>query len=135
MINMDANEKEFDKLPIVGDLKIAGGVRGTRKKAEEAWLREVKNYEFHNVEQPGNSLTFTYGDTKNSMRFVLHHGAKVRLPRHVAMHCESIGRPIYEMDGYQGDKRGEMMVVQNNKRLIGRAPRFMLREQFEAPKL
>lgn len=131
MYNMPHKEEDFGRLPIVGDLRSGASPRQKRTEKEEKWLREVKSYEFLNVESPGIPVDFTYGDTKNSMKFHIEHGQVVRLPRHIAQHMESLGRPIYEMDDSKlRAKDGQQGVAYNMKKLIGRAPRFMLREKF-----
>lgn len=90
---------------------------------EEKWLREVKTYEFMNLEEPGVINKFTYGNSKNKHTFTLFHGGKYKLPRFIARHIESKSTPIWK---WRPDGTGAM-----NKQLESRKPRFQMRELYE----
>jgi len=119
-----ANSKEMDlkkmeKLPIIDPSN--PGKKFNEK--EEKWLREVKTYEFTNLEQSGLMLSFPYGSTKNKMQFTFFHGGKYKLPRFIANHVNSRGTPNW---GWKPDGMGSMV-----KHLSGRKNRFQLQEAFE----
>lgn len=108
------SKSEFDALPI-------GGAK-PRNEKEEKHLKEIATYEFHNLEEPGLSITFPYGNTRNKMNFTLQHGQTYSVPRHVARHVESCGKPIWD---YRPDGQGRMV-----KQKIGYNSRFQMRETF-----
>lgn len=87
---------------------------------EEKFLREEATYEFYNLEQPGLSVKFPYGNTKYPVKITLFHGGRYVLPRHIAMHVESKGPPIYE---WRPNGNGQM-----EKKLVGKKPRFQMRQ-------
>lgn len=105
---------KFESLPICG--------RQPESEAEEKYLREVVKYEFYNLEQPGVCQQFSYGSATNHQKFVLFHGQRHELPRHVANWVESRGLPIWKWipDGEGGMKKEKK----------GYSPRFSMRVVF-----
>jgi len=89
---------------------------------EEKHLKEMSVYEFVNTEEPGVLQEFSYGNTRNNMKFVLMHGGKYLLSRFVAQHINSRGTPIW-------DRRPNGM-GQMEKTNAGSKPRFYLRESY-----
>ena len=63
-------------LPIVGNLP--------KDEKEEKFLREICEYEFYNLEEPGTPVTFPYGATTHQHTFTFIHGGKYRVPRCIA---------------------------------------------------
>lgn len=115
----DLDPKKMEKLPIL-NLK-SPSHKITEK--EEKYLRELVEYEFMNIEEPGLMQKFTYGNTKNKMTFTFFHGGKYRVPRFIAKHLESKSTPIWK---WRPDGSGSLI-----KELTGRNPRFQMREVFE----
>ncbi len=109
-----ATEKDFAKLPIVGI--------NPKSEKEEKFLREICEFEFYNLESTGLSVTFPYGNTNVREDFMLLHGGRYKIPRHIARHVESRSTPRYE---WQPDGTGKMI----SKR-IGDKPRFQMRQIF-----
>lgn len=107
----DLNTVELEKLPMVGRRPI--------NEKEEKYLKEIGEYEFYNLEEPGLSLKFSYGDTRRKYNFQFFHGGKYKIPRHVAMHLESRCTPIWQ---WRPDGTGSM-----NKQQVGTKPRFQMR--------
>lgn len=107
-------DKNLDTLPIID--------RKPKSDKEEKFLREVNEYEFSNLEEPGISQSFTYGTTRNKQRFVFFHGQKYWLPRFIANHVESKSTPImtHKPNGF-----GKMNLVEN-----GRKHRFRMSPVF-----
>ena len=108
--------EKYINLPIVGDQP--------KSEKEEAFLREVCEYEFMNLEEPGLSIKFCYGNAKNKENFTFFHGAKYKLPRFMARHMENCTKPIWK---WRPDGTGRM-----NKQKIGNDPRFQMRQTFAA---
>lgn len=108
------DEKKLMELPIVGKLPV--------NEKEEKYLKEIAEYEFYNVEEPGHETTFSYGDTKNNMTFVLRHGQKQKVPRHVARHIENCSTPIYN---WKPNGQGQILKVRT-----GTKSRFQMRPVF-----
>lgn len=92
------------------------------KARKAAWLEEVRNYEFLNLEQPGLMQKFPYGTTKNHKVYTLFHGGTYPLPRKVAMHLESCRVPLWK---WTPDGQGKMV-----KTSAGSQPRFQCREVY-----
>ncbi|MDX1532804.1 MAG: hypothetical protein R3230_01205 [Nitrosopumilaceae archaeon] len=119
--NMDdqkINPDRFKKLPIID-------VNNPSKKyseKEEKFLREVVNYEFSNIEEPGVMVKFSYGCRGAMERFTLFHGNQYKLPRFIARHIESRGVPLWKWMP-SGDGRLA-------KQPAGRKPRFQMREVY-----
>ena len=130
MIVNEQNEKNFAKLPIIFGLITGYGGKKTPK--EEEWLKEVGTYQFSNVEHTGHPVSFIYGDTKYKMKFNLEHGQTYRLPRHVVQHLESMGRSIYKHNTPTDVMRnGEPMSPNKLCHIVGKSPRFILRQMFD----
>lgn len=106
--------EDLQKLPIIG-------ITPANEK-EEAFLREICEFEFVNVEEPGLSQQFPYGNTKKYHRFFLMHGGRYKLPRFIARWIESRSTPIWD---YRPDGKGGL-----KKTLIGRNPRFQMRQVY-----
>jgi len=107
-------EERIAKLPIVGNQP--------SNEKEEKYLREVCEFEFYNLEEPGLSHRFPYGDTRHQHTFTLYHGEKYRLPRFIARHLESKGTPIWD---WRPDGTGRM-----SKKKVGVKPRFRMSQSF-----
>lgn len=108
--------KKMKKLPIIN--RNEPSKKYTEK--EENYLREICNYEFMNLEEPGLRHKFSYGTVKNKQTFTLFHGGKYALPRFIARHIESCAKPNWK---YRPDGMGSMQKV-----LEGWIPRFQMRE-------
>ena len=108
------NVESLSKLPIVG--------RQPESEKEENFLREISEFEFNNLEEPGVVHKFPYGNAKRSHNFTLFHGGKYKLPRFIARHLESCETPIWE---WRPDGTGRL-----NKQKIGTKPRFQMRQVF-----
>lgn len=107
-------EEFLSKLPILGPQP--------KNEKEEKFLREICEFEFYNLEEPGLPHTFSYGSTRNQHVFDLYHGEKYKLPRFVARHVESKGTPIWD---WRPDGTGRMA-----KKLVGKKPRFRMGQTF-----
>ena len=103
-------------LPIVG--------KQPASTREEEFLKEVCEFEFMNIKEPGVMHTFSYGNTKRSHNFKFMHGATYKVPRFIARHLESCCTPIYE---WRPDGMGRM-----TKRYTGNDPRFQMRQVYNA---
>ena len=112
--NMDNSEEHLASLPIVGKVP--------KNEKEEKYLKEICEFEFYNLEEPGMSIKFPYGGTRKHHNFLFFHGGKYRLPRHVARHIESRSTPIYD---WRPNGTGKMV-----KQLVGEKPRFQMRHVF-----
>jgi len=108
-------EKEMQKLPIVG--------RQPKNEKEENFLREIGEYEFQNLEEPGVSCRWSYGNAKSTQVFTFFHGGKYRVPRFIARHLESCSTPIWK---WKPDGLGGL-----HKEQLGTKPRFQMRQTFE----
>ncbi|HNC88737.1 MAG TPA: hypothetical protein PL000_07285 [Anaerolineales bacterium] len=117
VLNESMSNEALNALPIV---PIDG--RQPANEKEEKYLREIGVYEFQNLEDPGLQITFPYGGTKKSQKFILMHGGRYKLPRHVANWIESRGEPIYK---WKPNGEGRMESTYS-----GRKPRFSLRPVF-----
>jgi len=118
MIPKLSPEKELDKikaLPIVG--------AQPESEKEEKFLREICEFEFQNLEEPGLMNKFPYGGTKKSHVFNLFHGQKYTLPRFIARHVESCATPLWD---WRPNGMGQM-----EKRYLGSKPRFQMRQTFK----
>ncbi len=101
-------------LPIIG--------KQPSSEKEEKYLREVCEFEFYNLEEPGLAVKFPYGSTRNSHNFTFYHGGKYRVPRHVARHVESCATPLWD---WRPDGTGKMA-----KQRVGEKSRFQMRHVF-----
>jgi len=107
-------EADLDLLPIVGPQP--------ESEKEEEYLKEMCEYEFFNLEEPGLSLTFPYGNSRFKKNFKFFHGGTYLVPRHVARHVESRATPMWD---YRPDGAGRMQ-----KQKIGTKSRFQMRQKF-----
>jgi len=112
--NRHKSLEEIAKLPIVG--------QQPANEKEEKYLREIVEYEFYNLEEPGVPHTFSYGNTRNKHTFEFLHGGKYKIPRFIARHVESRSEPIWK---YRPDGHGSIQ-----KQEIGRKPRFRMSQTF-----
>ena len=112
--NQDALMKNLQKLPIIG--------KQPKSEKEEAFLREVCEFEFMNIEEAGLSHRFPYGNAKRNHNFTLFHGGKYTLPRFIAQWIESRNTPIWD---WRPNGEGGM-----TKKLIGNNSRFQMRQVF-----
>ena len=103
-------------LPIVG--------RQPKTEKEEDYLREICEFEFINLKEPGVMHRFSYGNTKKNKRFTFFHGGSYRVPRFLARHVESCSTPLYE---WRPDGTGRLI-----KKPTGNDPRFQIRQVFSA---
>lgn len=108
------NIEKIKNLPIVGS--------PPQSVKEEKFLREVCEFEFNNIEEPGLSQQFTVGNTKNKFSFTLLHGGKYHLPRFIARHLENCTTPRWE---WKPDGTGRLI-----KNLVGTTPRFQMKQTF-----
>jgi len=106
--------QDLSKLPIIGEQP--------KSEKEDKFLREIVEYEFYNLEEPGLTHRFSYGDTRNSHTFEFWHGAKYPVPRFVARFLESKGTPIWK---WRPDGTGSM-----HKEEMGKKPRFRMSQSF-----
>lgn len=106
--------EDMQKLPIIGSQP--------KSEKEEKFLREICEYEFYNLKEPGVSVRFPYGDSKNHHVFTLFHGGKYKVPRFLANYIESRSTPIWE---WRPNGIGGL-----EKKLIGHDPRFQMRQVF-----
>ena len=113
------DERKLGLLPIIDP---ANPSKNFTEKEEKFW-REIKSYEFVNIEEPGVFHKFSYGNAKNKVYFSLIPGQKYRLPRFIARHIDSRSTPIW---GYKPDGLGSL-----EKYLKGTKSRFQMRETFE----
>lgn len=104
------------KLPII-DME-----RGDRKytEKEEKWLREDVKCEFINSKDPGQMVSFTYGDSKNKHKFIFFHSGQYILPRFIKNYVDNKAKPIWKNkpDGDGGIAKAE----------VGKDHRFSMRE-------
>lgn len=106
--------EDLQKLPII--------IKKPANEKEEKFLREICEFEFMNIEEPGLSHKFPYGDAKNSHTFTMFHGGKYKFPRFLAQWIESRNTPIWD---WRPNGEGGM-----EKKLIGHKPRFQMRQVF-----
>ena len=104
------------------DLPIVDPMNAGKKysEKEEKWLRDLVSCEFMNLEEPGLSMTFVYGTTKQKQKFVFLHGGKYIVPRFIQKHIESKSTPIWKWR-----PSGDGVLA---KQKMGQNPRFALRE-------
>jgi hypothetical protein len=75
--------------------------------------------EFYNLENPGLTIKFAYGSTKNKKIYTLFHGGKYKLPRSVVKHISTRQMPLWN---YTSDGTGRL-----RKNLLGYKSRFECR--------
>ena len=121
---MEQAHKERPNLVKLQKLPIIDPNDPTRKftEKEEKHLRELVDYEFMNLEEPGLSQTFPYGNSGNKHTFTFQHGGRYTVPRFIARHLESKSTPMW---GWKPDGSGRM-----EKTLKGRKSRFQMREVY-----
>lgn len=107
-------DNDWDKIPIIEN----------KPKADKEikYMREMIQCEFSNLEEPGLSIKFVYGDTRNSKKIQLFHGGKYRVPRFIQRHIESKTTPIW---AWRPDGQGGMQ-----KSMTGSKSRFQMREVY-----
>lgn len=122
---MEAVLDESTKLKKMVELPIIDAANPSKKysEKEEKWLREVKTYEFINIDDNHVVQKFPYGSTRNNMTFTFMHGGRYRLPRFVARFVDSRATPIWK---WRPDGTGRIV-----KKLEGYKPRFQMREVYE----
>ena len=113
-MNKKISEKQLAELPIRG--------KQPESEKEKAFLKEMCEYEFYNLEEAGLSMKFPYGNTRNYHNFIFFHGAKYRLPRFIARHIESCSTPIWE---WRPNGTGSM-----EKKQVGNKPRFRMSQVY-----
>lgn len=108
------SEEKMAALPILG--------KPPESPKEEKYLREICEYEFYNLEEPGLTHRFSCGSTVNQMSFTLFHSGKYRVPRFIARHIESRSTPLWD---WRPDGSGRMA-----KKQVGTKPRFRMSVTF-----
>lgn len=98
-------------------------VHKSKEDKKKEWLNEEVLIEFFNLEEPGIILKFDYGPTNNTKKYVMVHGAKMKLKREIVNHIESRQTPIWT---YKPNGQGQM-----EKALKGYKSRFQCRQVFE----
>jgi hypothetical protein len=116
----DVKGSEKSSLEFLASLPILGPQPKSEK--EEKYLREVCEFEFLNLEEPGVYQKFSYGSTKKHKTITLFHGTTYKLPRFIARHLENCATPMYE---WKPDGTGRMV-----KQYVGRKPRFQMRQSY-----
>ena len=89
---------------------------------EKEWLNEEVTVEFMNLEEPGLLQKFCYGSTKNPKTYILFHGGKYKLPRHLVNHINTREVPNWK---WVPDGTGTL-----NKQMVSKTPRFQCREVY-----
>lgn len=89
---------------------------------EQEWLNEEVEFEFFNIEEPGSSLTFSYGPANNIKTYTLRHGDRYKYARRLINHVESKGPSNWVS---RPDGRGGNMIVRE-----GNFPRFQCKIVF-----
>lgn len=112
--SIEDNIEHIKRLPITGEQP--------KTEREEAFLREVCEFEFNNLEEPGLSHKWVMGNTKNNFTFHFFHGGKYRVPRFVARHLEECTTPLWK---WLPDGTGRM-----DKKLVGTKSRFQMKQTF-----
>ncbi len=116
----ETQAKVTDKF--LSSLAIQGQQPETEK--EENFLREMGEYEFYNLEEPGLSIKFPYGSTRQKHTFNFFHGAKYRVPRFLAQYLETRSTPIWD---WRPDPEGTGKMT---KQRMGDKPRFQMRQVY-----
>jgi len=92
----------------------------TKSEKGKKILEEEREFEFYNLEEPGMTVRFVFGSTKNMKKYCFWHGQKYTLPVSVADHVESRELPIWN---WRPDGLGGLQ-----KELSGWKSRFQMRE-------
>ncbi len=98
--------------------------RSPSNEKEEKFMREICEFEFYNLEEPGLSVKFPYGSTRNKHTFNFFHGAKYRVPRFLAQYLETRSTPIWD---WRPDPEGTGRMT---KQRMGDKPRFQMRQVY-----
>ncbi len=117
---MSVQKIDTKSLDAIRELPITG--QQPRDEQEEKFLREVCDFEFINLEEPGVMHKFPYGSTRKSHTFNLMHGGTYKLPRFIARHIESCSTPIWE---WRPNGLGGL-----EKKFLGTKPRFQMRQVY-----
>lgn len=117
---MSLAKEENRSIEYIRSLPIVGPQPKSDK--EEEFLREVCEYEFINLKEPGVSHKFPYGSTRQYSTFTFFHGGKYKVPRFIARHIESCSTPMYE---WRPDGMGRL-----TKKYTGNDPRFQMRQTY-----
>lgn len=104
----------LDTLPLYGEMF-------SRSKRGESYLRGYAVYLFTNVEHPGKNIHFILGSPTQSVEIILKAGELHHLPRHVALHVNSLQSRKY-------DKALIHCEEQHLPPPLSRTPRFSLME-------
>jgi hypothetical protein len=123
---MQVETKPVDKIDTMKMLRlpIIDPTNPAKKHSEkeEKHLRELVDYEFMNLEEPGLMHSFSYGCSGNWMKFVFMHGGKYKVPRFIARHIDSRSTPMWS---WRPNGLGGMQ-----KENVGRKSRFQMREVY-----
>lgn len=116
-----AQVKEYDekKMALIPVIDRENPSRKYTEK-EEKYLREMITCEFYNSEEPGLSLKFTYGSTRNKMSFEFYPSGRYKIPRFIQRHVESCSKPQW---AWKPDGTGRL-----TKYIKGQERRFTMRE-------
>jgi len=117
---MSIHKREQLSLEAIRKLPIVGPQAESEK--EEEFLREICEYEFQNLEEPGLIHRFPYGNSHKSHTFTFLHGSKYQVPRFIARHIESCSTPIWD---WRPNGMGGL-----EKKFQGTKPRFQMRQVF-----
>lgn len=94
--------------------------RDLRKKKDAPKFK----YEFINMEQPGKSLSFFYGDARRPQKIHWKHGEVVECTEEIAEHVQSRQTPIWEW----------VQIIAPNGvpskvgKIVGYTPRFFMKK-------
>lgn len=103
----------------------ATGIETVDQALEKADRIDVKpkdeeiEIEFYNIENPGLTIKFAFGSTRNKKIYTLFHGGKYKLPRSVVKHISTRQMPMWN---YTSDGTGRL-----RKNLLGYKSRFECR--------
>ena len=117
---MSVSKDDKKTVEFIASLPIIGKQPTTEK--EENFLREICEFEFTNLEEPGVFHRFPYGNTKRNHTFNLFHGSVYKFPRFIARHIESCATPLWD---WRPDGTGKL-----DKKYMGKKPRFQMRQVF-----
>jgi len=113
------NVKKFDP-KLLADLPIVSEDGETFSDKTQKKLKELRVYEFSNIQDPGLAADFMYGTTKKNIKMKLFHGGLYELPIVIAKFLSNRKIPMYK---YTPTGTGDVV-----KSLTGYSHRFMLRE-------
>lgn len=115
-IQAKVSDEFLAALPIQG--------RQPESEKEDMFMREICEYEFSNLEEPGLSLKFPYGSTRRKHNFTFFHGGRYRVPRFLAQYLETRSTPIWDWRA-SVDGSGKM-----TKQRMGDKSRFQMRQVY-----